>query len=417
MERYNGKNKGMLKDVAATENNQNWQYMIRRENEFTNTDHDVRSYFQKDYTRVLYSNAYKRMKNKTQVFFSPTNDHICTRIEHVNLVESISYTIAKELGLNVELTRAIAVAHDIGHGPFGHKGERILNEIANRDCQKTFWHEKNGLNCVDNIELLEDGDGFKNNLNLTYAVRDGIISHCGEVDDSKIYPRWEAIDLNERYLKPAEYQPYTWEGCTVKISDKISYVGRDIEDAIRFNILTIEEIEELKRILKIEEIGYKKLNNTNIVNLLIGEVLSNVSIREGFSFSQEGLDLLNNIKQFNYKHIYGCERVIQSDDYFKLVLNKIYEVLKSIYNVNTHMIEVGNKKILYPRVINGFLNWLGDYSYQDYFIEDKKHLEILKNKKLFNIENEKDYHWAIINYIAGMTDNMAIKMFNEIISF
>ena len=417
MEHYNGKNRGLLKDVAASENNPNWKYMIKRENEINDGRTILRNDFQRDYTRVLYSNAYKRMKNKTQVFFSPTNDHICTRIEHVNLVESISYTIAKELGLNTELTRAIAVAHDIGHGPFGHKGERILNDIAVRDVGKTFWHEKNGLNCVDNVELLENGEGIKKNLNLTYAVRDGIISHCGEVDEEKVYPRWEAIDLGERYTKIAEYQPYTWEGCAVKISDKISYIGRDIEDAIRFKILTEGEIEELKEILRFEDIGYTKLNNTNIVNMLIEEVISNVSLEEGFSLSKEGLYLLNNIKAFNYRHIYRAERVTQSDDYFNLVLNKIYEVLKSIYNVNTHRIDIGNKMVLYPRVISGFINWLGDYSIQDYFVEDKRKLTMLDNKKLFNLDNEKDFYWAIIIYISGMTDNKAIKTFENIISF
>ena len=164
------------------------------------------------------------MKHKTQVFFSPENDHICTRAEHVALVESISYTIAKALGLNVELTKAIATAHDIGHSPFGHQGEKVLNQLAKRDIGETFWHERNGLEVVDNIELLEDKDGICNNLNLTYAVRDGIISHCGEIDENMLRPREEAIDL-KKYTYPNEYAPYTWEGCVVKIADKISYLG------------------------------------------------------------------------------------------------------------------------------------------------------------------------------------------------
>ena len=104
----------------------------------------MRSEFERDYTRIIHSTAYRRLKHKTQVFFSPENDHICTRIEHVTHVESISYTIAKNLGLNTELTKAIAVAHDVGHSPFGHEGEKILSEISNKDLGISFWHEKMG---------------------------------------------------------------------------------------------------------------------------------------------------------------------------------------------------------------------------------------------------------------------------------
>ena len=99
-----------------------------------------------------------------------------------------------------------------------------------------FWHERNSLRMIDNIELLEDNNSNLQNLNLTYSVRDGIISHCGEVDDNGIIPRKERIDLNT-IKKPGEYQAYTWEGCVVKISDKIAYLGRDIEDALRMNFI------------------------------------------------------------------------------------------------------------------------------------------------------------------------------------
>lgn len=135
----------------------------------------MRSEFDRDYTRIINCNAYKRLKGKTQVFFAPNNDHICTRLEHVNLVESISYTIANTLGLNSELTKAISVGHDLGHTPFGHQGEKILNEIAQREGLEKFWHGRNGLNFVDDYELLNDYEGVKRNLSLTYSVRDGII--------------------------------------------------------------------------------------------------------------------------------------------------------------------------------------------------------------------------------------------------
>ena len=120
--------KNSFVSVSANPNNEKWDKIISRVSPLYSRPNDVRSEFERDFNRVIHSNAYRRLKHKTQVFFSPQNDHICTRIEHVNHVESISYTLAHYLGLNEELTRAIAVAHDLGHAPFGHKGEKILKK-------------------------------------------------------------------------------------------------------------------------------------------------------------------------------------------------------------------------------------------------------------------------------------------------
>ena len=122
--------KDILKNVATFENSQKWENTIKRTTELYSRGNDIRSEFERDYTRIIHSLAFRRMKHKTQVFFSPTNDHICTRMEHIILVESISNTIAEYLGLNTKLTKAIAIAHDIGHSPFGHQGEKILSEIS-----------------------------------------------------------------------------------------------------------------------------------------------------------------------------------------------------------------------------------------------------------------------------------------------
>ena len=311
--------KDLFKNYAANSNNLKWNNMIKREEKLYSRGNDIRSEFERDYTRVIHSNAYRRQKHKTQVFFSPENDHICTRIEHVTYVESISYTIAKYLGLNVELIRAIAIAHDIGHSPFGHQGEKILSEISKRDLGKTFWHEKNGLEFVDKIELLEDNSKNMQNLNLTYAVRDGIISHCGEIDENKLKPRDEYIDLNS-YSKPNQYAPYTWEGCVVKIADKISYLGRDIEDAITLGILD-EHLDDLYKILNKNK--SEVINNTVIINSLIYDLCNNSSPEKGLCFSEEIFELIKEIKDFNYKYIYLSERLKPSTKYFELVLNQI----------------------------------------------------------------------------------------------
>ena len=178
--------KNSFKNLAANSNNPKWNNIISRQKPLYSRNMDTRDDFERDYTRIIHSNSYRRLKHKTQVFFSPENDHICTRIEHVTHVDSISYTIANYLGLNTELTKAIAVGHDLGHAPFGHGGETIINDIAKSNGLDSFWHERNSLHFIDNIETLEDDEHVRHNLNLTYAVRDGIISHCGEMQQMKI---------------------------------------------------------------------------------------------------------------------------------------------------------------------------------------------------------------------------------------
>lgn len=384
---------------SANENNPNWNKIISRESPLYNRNNFMRSEFERDYTRIIHSTAYRRLKHKTQVFFSPENDHICTRIEHVTHVESISYTIAKNLGLNTELTKAIAVAHDVGHSPFGHEGEKILSEISNRDLGISFWHEKNGLKLVDNIELLEDTERFKQNLDLTYAVRDGIISHCGEIDENCLKPRTEFIDLND-YKFPNQYAPYTWEGCVVKISDKISYLCRDIEDAITLKIF--------KDIPGEEDI----INNTNLINNLIYDLCENSSPEKGLCLSENALNLMNRIKAFNYKYIYASDRIKPSTRYFRVVINEIYNLLKSMYDGQNTLNKLNDVSDIYPNLCKGFINFITDY----YDFDNRENLR-LKNKVLFSIDNEKDFYKAIIYYISGMTDNFAIEIYNEIIHF
>ena len=392
--------------VAMTEKNPKWNNAIKREKELYSRNNEIRTDFERDYTRVINCNAYRRLKHKTQVFFSPESDHICTRIEHVAHVESISYTIAKYLGLNTELTKAIATAHDIGHSPFGHEGERILSEISKRDIGETFWHEKNGLEIVDKIELLKDNLENKQNLNLTYAVRDGIISHCGEIDENNLKPREEAINLNE-YIYPNQFKPYTWEGCVVKIADKISYLGRDMEDAIRIGILD-KHLEELRQMLGIDE--REPINNTIFINNMIYDLCENSSIEKGLCFSDEMYNNINSIKLFNFKYIYKAEIIKPSIEYFKLIINQIYETLKKLYDDKNIYINIHRLKKFYPKLMNSFEEWISNYW-------NLSRAEKCKNDIVFNMENEKDYFKAIIYYISGMTDNFAIDIYNEIIGF
>lgn len=384
----------LLQKVSANPENPNWENIIKRQNSLYKRDNEIRSEFERDYTRVINSKAYRRLKHKTQVFFSPENDHICTRIEHVTLVESISYTMAKYFGLNTELTKAIATAHDIGHSPFGHQGEKIISELSKDFIQKPFWHEKNGLEFVDKVELLETPEGKIQPLDLTYGVRDGIISHCGEINENGLKPRTEYIDLYE-YEHPNQYAPYTWEGCVVKIADKLSYLGRDIEDAITLGILD-KKLKELHEVLKLDK--DVKINNTVILNMFIKDLCENSSLENGLCFSDEKFEMLNNLKEFNYKNIYLSEKTLESVDYFELVLNKLFWFLSRMNFRDDDM-----KKIC-PVLADDFNKWL-----KEFFSLDINHRDI--------IISDNEFLQAVIYYIAGMTDNFAIETYNKIISF
>lgn len=400
--------KNSFKDVAMNENNDKWNNVISRIVPIEKRKTDLRTEFDRDYTRIIHSNAYRRLKHKTQVFFSPENDHICTRSEHVTHVESISYTIASYLGLNTELTKAIAVAHDLGHSPFGHEGEKILSKISTQDLSTKFWHEKNGLHFVDNIELLEKHNGYKENLNLCYGIRDGIISHCGEIDENALFPRDEFINLTD-YTKPNQYAPYTWEACVVKIADKISYIGRDIEDAISLGILD-SHLEELQKMLNYD--SSDTLNNSTIINYLVYDLCTHSSPENGLCFSNNAFTLMNKIKEFNYKHIYFSDKIQNSVSYFELILTLIYSKLKSCFS---HEHTLDNLKALalsYPKLANGFYHFL-----QNYCDFSDRHELKLNNKIIFNILEANSYYNAILSYISGMTDNFAIELYNEIIRF
>ena len=397
-----------FENFRANPSNSKWKNMISREQPLYNKENDIRTDFERDYTRIIHSTAYRRLRHKTQVFFSPENDHICTRVEHVTHVESISYTIANYLGLNTELTKAISVAHDIGHSPFGHEGEHILSEFSKKDLHTSFWHEKNGLDFADKIELLEDDERFKQNLDLTYAVRDGIISHCGEIDENALKPRDEFIDLSQ-YTYPNQYAPYSWEACVVKISDKISYIGRDIEDAITLGILD-NHLDEMYELLRISP--DKSINNTVLIHYLIKDLCQNSSPTEGLCFSEEAFHLLNKIKNFNYLNIYQCDRIKPSKRYFKLVLTEIYNTLKNCYDGENTLNRLKNLSKVSRMLSESFIGFV--YQYYDYGNRDELKL---KNRILFEKTSEVDYCRAIIYYISGMTDNFAIDIYNDIIGF
>ena len=195
----------------------------------------------------------------------------------------------------------------------------------------------------------------------------------------------------------------------VKISDKISYISRDIEDAILLGLLD-DSLEELHEILKFEKKAI--INNSVIINKLIFDLCTNSNPDDGLIFSDESLQLLDNIKAFNYKNIYYSDKVLASEKYFELVLTQIFEILKSAYDKENTLENLNKMKKNYNSVVTPFIKWINCY----WNLTDRENTN-LQNKVLFDINNEKDYLKAIIYYISGMTDNYAIECYNNIIGF
>lgn len=404
----------LFQGFKISQGNQKWKNSVLRQQTLYARQDDIRSEFSRDYNRILHSTAYRRLKHKTQVFFATRNDHVCTRIEHVNHVTAISYTIAKYLGLNTELTNAIALGHDIGHAPFGHAGELYLSKITNEELKYKFWHEKNSLRFVDYCETLEDPDGSQQNLNLTYAVRDGIICHCGEIDENGIKPREDFFDLYD-IKSPGIVEPYSWEGCVVKICDKIAYLGRDIQDAITLNILEEDQLQELKKIIFPKHNGdHKEINNTVLIHDFIIDLCSNSSPTNGLRFSEEVFERMVQLKTFSNTNIYKHERLSVYKAYGELVVSSIFNLLKKFYAGTQTLDVIKRHSSTYPDLTEYFKKWLLLYANppsKEY--ENPKY----KNIKIYNLNEENDYYQAIIDFISGMTDTFAIKIFDEITSF
>jgi len=401
--------------VAMTLDNPKYEQASSRLTEIYKTEYDTRSPFERDEHRLLHCTAYRRMKNKTQVFFATENDHICTRIEHVTHVASIAETIAKNLNLNAELVNAIAIGHDIGHAPFGHHGEFILNELVQRlgICIR-FWHEGNSLNFVDNIELLPDYKGHWKNLNLTYAVRDGIVCHCGEVNEKNIKPREEFFNLVDIQYA-SHVMPFTYEGCVVKLSDTIAYLSRDIEDALIYNILTEKQMKEIEHIIqkafpheRLQEVGPKVLTY-----YFIKDLCQNSTPEEGLKFTDTAFEVMRLIKEYNTENICGHARLQPFKRYATVVLETIFEKLDS-YFCDDILSAIDAEMKLYPTLLEYFKGWL--IRYTDICPEERVKRK-LDNKIVYDYKSHLMYRKSIVHFISAMTDRFAIKVFNEIISF
>jgi len=258
----------------------------------------VRTEFQRDRDRILHSKSFRRLKHKTQVFISPEGDHFRTRLTHTLEVSQIARTIAKALNLNEDLTEAIALGHDLGHTPFGHTGEWVLNEL-----DIGFKHYLQSLRVVDKLEY--DGKG----LNLTHEVRNGIVTH------SKGQRSIIAVDESEN--------PHTLEGQIVRISDIIAYVNHDIDDAFRAKLITRRDIPQSTQKL-LGKTFAKRIDTIvlDVIRFTLKNKLRTISI------SKEIYSELTNLRDFLYEKVYWVKQSSKEMENIKKIVLTIYQNIK-----------------------------------------------------------------------------------------
>ena len=240
------------------------------------------------------------------------------------------------------------------------------------------------------------------------------------MNQKNIIKREEYIDLNN-YTKAGLYNPYTWEGCVVKISDKIAYLARDIEDALRLKVLKQTKVDKLKLLINnvCKEYKFTAINNGTIVNYFIQDVCKNSNLSDGIALSDEAHEIMKIIMKFNYENIYLIDRLKIHANYVKLILNSIFDFLlkydKLAKEKNTNIIdELLKDRDNYPQIIDSFICWLEKYSK----ITGMKRPEIYQNKIIYDFtKDDKAIIRCIIDYLSGMSDEYIIKIFNELISF
>jgi dGTPase len=334
-------------------------------------DEGYRQSFSADVDRILHSRAYTRYIDKTQVFYLVQHDHITHRVLHVQLVSKIARSIGRFLGLNEDLIEAMALGHDIGHAPFGHDGERFLSELCHAGGIGHFQHNVQSVQFLDRVE--RKGQGW----NLCLQTLDGILCHDGEIHNQMLQPdrgkTFETLD-QEMAAKVADPDiqlvPMTLEGCVVRMADTISYIGRDIEDAIRLNMIKRSDLPRE---------CVQRLGDTNgtIVYSLVTDIINNSFQNIFVAFSPQVSTALKHLKEFNLEHIYMNPKIKSQTDTIKTLFKILFERFFDD-------IEKENRSSVI------FTSFLEDMS-EDY-IANHNSVEIVRD------------------FIAGMTDQYFLRM-------
>lgn len=341
------------------------------------SDKDFRTEYFRDIDKIIYSLSYIRYIDKTQVFSSSENDMISKRMSHVQMVSKIARTIGRALNLNEDLIEAASLGHDLGHVPFGHEGERILNEISLKYKEGYFAHNVQSVRTLMNIE----NNGLGNNVCL--QVLDAILCHNGEMIQNIYEPIQKTKEefLNEYYnsYKNKEIlkkiKPMTLEGCVVRISDVVAYIGKDIEDAIRLGVISKNDIP--KNILDI--LGN---SNSEIVNTIVKDIISNSLDKNYIKLSEKVFNALKDLIEFNYSNIYLKANTPEELSKYKKMFNDLFD-------------------LYYNQIINN----MQDEDIYKYFIND------MNDKYTSNTTPAR----MVIDFMAGMTDDFFIDQHKKYI--
>tara|TARA_B110000438_G_scaffold302828_1_gene361874 strand:+ start:1625 stop:2770 length:1146 start_codon:yes stop_codon:yes gene_type:complete len=349
----------------------------------------IRTPFQRDRDRIIHSSSFRRLKHKTQVFVNTDGDHYRTRLTHSMEVSQISRTLAKYLGLNEDLCETISLAHDMGHTPFGHAGEKILNE-----CMKNFGGFNHNIQTLRIVSIIENKYYKFNGLNLTIETLDGLIKHNGPIKDFSVYDEIikKSIFKNKIYFK----QYPSLEAQISSISDDIAYNNHDLEDGLRaklFDMNALKSVSFISKIMKKHLKNKKNFRREVIVNQIIRETI-NCMVLDVISNTKKNLKMIN---PKSIKDIYKQDHfIVDFSTSMKKNLSEIKEFLKiNMYN-NKKVVHNNNKG---KKVINSlFINLLKNH---------KKYI----GKNLFKNEPKER---IIADYIAGMSDRFAINLYSNI---
>lgn len=347
---------------------------------FNEDTQDIRPMFFRDIDKIIHSQGYTRYIDKTQVYSFTDNDHITHRVLHVQLVSKIARTIGRALRLNEDLIEAIALGHDIGHTPFGHAGEAFLNEICKREKIGYFCHNAQSVRILKDIE----------DINISVQTLDGILAHNGELLLNKyetergktkedLLKELNSVFTIEGYSKMIK--PMTLEGCVVRLSDIIAYIGRDIEDAITIGVITRDEIP--KQITKV--LGD---NNASIVNTLILDVIKNSTDKDCLQFSKDIFKALIDLRNWNYKKIYASPEACKNRDELEKAFGKMYRI---------YLNELEGK------------DYKNNIEIPDYMPFSQKNLYEYLNGRSVEYKNNTDVKRIVIDYIAGQTDKFFLR--------
>ena len=342
---------------------------------FKKSDNDFRTPFFRDIDKILYSLSYIRYIDKTQVFSNAENDMISKRMTHVQMVSKIARTIGRALSLNEDLIEAASLGHDLGHVPFGHVGEAILNKISIKYGEGYFAHNVQSVRTLMNIE----NRGYGNNI--TVQVLDAIFCHNGELVQGMYSPMEKSYEefikeYNESYSNKEilkKVKPMTLEGCVVRISDIIAYIGKDIDDAIRLGKINERDIPN-------NIINTLGKTNSDIVNTIVVDIINNSFNKNYIKLSENIFNALNELLEFNYKNIYDKANTKEQKDKYELMFNSLFDLYFNQINNNS----------LNEDIFTIYLNEMND----DYI-------------------NNTSSARKVIDYIAGMTDDFFVNQYKK----